>query len=225
MNENAGHRSRLRERYVRSGLEGFADHEVVELLLTLCIPRRDVKSPAKQLIKRFGSLRGILDAQLEDLRDFDGIGEVTAVSLLVIKDILTLYQQQSVESGPLLDGVDPLIELFRLRIAELKVEVFEVAYLDKGLRLMRDGIERLASGTPDRLRIFPRQIMQGAVARHASYIAVAHNHPSGRAMPSTQDDHMTAEIKRACEVVGIPLLDHLIITHGDAYSYRDQGKL
>src|SRR5437899_6573367 len=92
-----GHRRRLRERFEKSGLEGFADHEVVELLLTLAIPRSDVKQPAKALIARFGNLRGILDAPLHELQAVDGIGSVTPVALRILREAATLYLQQSAE--------------------------------------------------------------------------------------------------------------------------------
>ena len=92
-----GHRQRLRERFIKSGLDGFADYEVVELLLTLAIPRSDVKRPAKALIARFGNLRGILDARIEDLRSVPGIGTVTPAAIQIIKAAATLYLQQSAE--------------------------------------------------------------------------------------------------------------------------------
>src|SRR5437667_1119267 len=92
-----GHRRRLRERFEKSGLDGFADYEVVELLLTLAIPRSDVKQPAKALIARFGNLRGVLDAHSEELRAISGIGSVTPIALQIIKAAATLYLQQSGE--------------------------------------------------------------------------------------------------------------------------------
>src|SRR5712692_3604256 len=122
-----GHRQRLRERFLRSGLEGFNDYEVVELLLTLAIPRSDVKQPAKALIARFGNLRGILDAPIEELRIVSGIGSVTPVALQIIKAAATLYLQQSGEGRDPLADPARLSEFWRMRIGALQNEVFEVA--------------------------------------------------------------------------------------------------
>ena len=119
-----GHRQRLRERFLRSGVEGLADYEVVELLLTLAIPRSDVKQPAKRLIERFGSLRGILDAPPEDLRNVDGIGSVAPVSLQIIRAAATLYLQQLAEGSEVLSDPERLTAFWRMRIGSLPNEVF-----------------------------------------------------------------------------------------------------
>lgn len=139
-----GHRQRLRERFVRSGFEGFNDYEVVELLLALAIARSDVKQPAKALIARFGNLRGILDAQPEELQEVDGIGTVAPVALhRVIRAAAALYLQQAAEGAKPLSDPDRLSAFWRMRIGALRDEVFEVAYLDSGYRLLRDGVDRL----------------------------------------------------------------------------------
>src|SRR5437870_8501252 len=111
-----GHRKRLRERFLKAGLDGFADYEVVELLLTLAIPRSDVKLPAKRLVQRFASLRGILDAPLEELRQIEGIGSVTPVALKVIRAAATLYLQQSAEGAEMLADASRLAAFWRMRI-------------------------------------------------------------------------------------------------------------
>ena len=128
-----GHRKRLRERFLKSGLDGFADYEVVELLLTLAIPRSDVKQPAKALIARFGNLRGILDAPIEELRAVPGIGSVTPVALQIIKAAATLYLQQSGEGRDSLADPTRLSEFWRMRIGALQNEVFEVGVSRFGL--------------------------------------------------------------------------------------------
>ncbi|MBC7239116.1 MAG: RadC family protein, partial [Chloroflexi bacterium] len=174
-----GHRQRLRDRFVKSGLAGFADHEVVELLLTLAIPRSDVKEPAKALIARFGNLRGILDASLEDLRAVPGIGSVTPVALHIIKAAATLYLQQSSEGQDSLADPGRLASIWRMRIGALPNETFEVAYLDSAYRLLRDGIERLQEGTIDRAAVYPRRVIEAALRRGAFGVVLAHNHPNG----------------------------------------------
>lgn len=220
-----GHRARLRERFVRGGLDNFADHEAVELLLTLCIPRRDVKPLAKQLLARFGSLKGILDAPLEELQPIDGVGQVTPVALRIIKETMTLYLRQQAEERPMLDSVDALIDLWRARLGELDNEVFEVAYLDHAYRLMKNGIERLEEGLANRASVYPQKVVRAALQRHAVYVVIAHNHPTGELEPSAQDLRLTESIEAACNAVGIKLLDHIIATSDDATSFLDRGLL
>src|SRR5882757_8993644 len=149
-----GHRHRLRERFLNSGLGGFNDYEVVELLLTLAIPRSDVKQPAKALIARFGNLRGILDAPAEELQKVTGIGSVTPIALRIIRAAATLYLQQSAEGAECLADPDRLSAFWRMRIGALRDEVFEVAYLDTGYRLLRNGVDRLEEGTIDRATVY-----------------------------------------------------------------------
>jgi DNA repair protein RadC len=218
-----GHRQRLRERFLKSGLDGFADYEVVELLLTLAIPRSDVKRPAKALIARFGNLRGILDAPIEELRSVAGIGAVTPVALQIIKAAATLYLQQSGEGRDSLADPVRLAEFWRMRIGALKNEVFEVAYLDSAYRLLRDGVDTLEEGTIDRAAVYPRRVVEAALRHGAAALVLAHNHPNGHLMPSEQDKVLTRAIVMAAEMVGVKIVDHLIVSASEAFSFRKAG--
>jgi len=220
-----GHRQRLRERFLNSGLAGFADYEVVELLLTLAIPRFDVKQPAKALIAKFGNLRGILDAPIEELRTVPGIGSVTPVALQIIKAAATLYLQQSSEGRDSLVEPDKLSEFWRLRIGSLQKEVFEVAYLDSGYRLLRDGIETLEEGTIDRAVVYPRKVIEAALKRSAAALVLAHNHPNGNVDPTEQDKVLTRAIMLAADTVQLKVVDHLIISADETFSFRKAGLL
>jgi DNA repair protein RadC len=220
-----GHRQRLRDRFLRSGLAGFADYEVVELLLTLAIPRADVKQPAKALIARFGNLRGILDAPIEELRAVPGIGSVTPVALQIIKAAATLYLQQSAERLDSFADPERLSEFWRMRIGALKNEVFEVAYLDSGYRLLRDGVERLEEGTIDRAAVYPRKVIESALKRGAAAIVLAHNHPNADLKPSEHDKVLTRAIVLAAETVHLKVVDHLIVSAQDTFSFRKAGLL
>jgi DNA repair protein RadC len=220
-----GHRQRLRDRFLRSGLAGFAEYEVVELLLTLAIPRRDVKQPAKALIARFGNLRGILDAPIEELRAVSGIGSVTPVALQIIKAAATLYLQQSAERLDSFADPERLSEFWRMRIGALKNEVFEVAYLDSGYRLLRDGVERVEEGTIDRATVYPRKVIESALKRGAAAIVLAHNHPNADLKPSEHDKVLTRAIVLAAETVHLKVVDHLIVSAQDTFSFRKAGLL
>ncbi len=220
-----GHRQRLRERFLKSGLAGFADYEVVELVLTLAVPRSDVKQPAKALIARFGNLRGILDAPIEDMRAIAGIGTVTPVALRIIKAAATLFLQQCCEGYDSL--VDParLADFWRMRIGALRNEVFEVAYLDSAHRLMRDGVETLEEGTIDRASVYPRRVIEAALKRGAAALVLAHNHPNGNVTPSEYDKALTRAIVLGADAVHLKVVDHLIVSAQETFSFRKAGLL
>ncbi|TFH48632.1 MAG: DNA repair protein RadC [Lysobacterales bacterium] len=220
-----GHRQRLRERFMTSGLKGLNDYEVVELLLTLAIPRSDVKQAAKSLIARFGNLRGILDAPREELQRIKGIGAVAPVALQIIRATAALYLEQSAEGAEYLADQDQLSAFWRMRIGALRDEVFEVAYLDSGCRLLRDGVDRLEEGTIDRATIYPRRVVECAIKRGAAAFVLAHNHPNGRVQPSEQDKTLTRAIILAAETIQLKVLDHLIVSPDEVFSFRKAGLL
>ena len=220
-----GHRQRLRERYLKAGLDGFADYEVDELLLTLAVPRSDVKQPAKALIARFGNIRGIFDAPIEELRAVPGVGSVTPVALGIIKAAATLYLQQASEQRDILAEPERLASFWRMRIGALPHEVFEVGYLDSSYGLLRDGIETLEVGTVDRAVVYPRRVIEAALRRSAFGIVLAHNHPNGTVSPTEQDKLLTRAIVLAAEAVSVRVVDHLIVSAQDAFSFRKAGLL
>jgi DNA repair protein RadC len=220
-----GHRERLRNRFLKSGYDGMADYEVVELLLTLAIPRKDVKEPAKRLIQQFGNLKGILDAPVEELRKVEKIGEVTAVALKIIRAAATLYLQQNAEGREMLSDPLQLAAFWRMRIGGLANEVFQVGYLDSAYRLLRDGIETLEEGTIDRAAVYPRRVVESALRRGAAALIVAHNHPNGNVQPSEQDKLMTRALVLAAETVQLKIVDHLIVSSADVFSFRKAGLL
>jgi DNA repair protein RadC len=218
-----GHRRRLRERFERGGFSGFAEHEVVELLLTLAIPRRDVKPAARALIARFGSLRGLLDAPIEEVREVPGVGTVAPVALRVIREAATLYLQQAAEGRDCLADPDALERFWRLRIGSLPHEVFQVGYLDTGLRLLRDGIQTLAEGTVDRAAVYPRRVVEAALRRGAAALVFAHNHPHGDVRPSEHDKTVTRALGLAAHTVQLRVVDHLVVSPDAVFSFRDAG--
>jgi DNA repair protein RadC len=220
-----GHRNRLRERFLKGGTGALADYELVELLLTLAKPRKDVKQPAKQLIQRFGNLRGILDAPIDQLRKIEGIGPVTAVALKIIRAAATLYLQQNAEGEEIFTDANRIADFWRMRIGSSPNEVFQVGYLDPGYRLLRDGIETLEEGTIDRAVVYPRRVVESALKRGAAALIVAHNHPNGNVTPSEQDKLITRALVLAAETVQLKIVDHLIVSRDDVFSFRKAGLL
>lgn len=220
-----GHRQRLRERFLKAGLQGFAEHEILELVLTLAIPRRDVKPQAKDLLEKFGSIRKIMDASPEALRTVEGIGDAAITALRIIREIAELYVQQRIESSASGLVLNDLAKFWQMRIGTLLSEVFEVAYLDSGNRVLANGIERLAEGTIDRAAVYERRVMEAAVKRQAACLVFAHNHPNGVAEPSEQDKLLTQALVLAAQTLEIKVLDHLIVTSTNVFSFRKEGLL
>ena len=218
-----GHRKRLHERFLRSGFAGMTDHEVIETLLTLAIPRKDVKEPAKTLLARFGNLKGIFDAPLEEFRAIPGIGSVTPVAFRIIREAANLYLQQKAEAGASLASPEMLYDFWRSRLGGLKDEVFEVAYLDSGYKLLRDGIERLEEGTVDRATVYPRRAMEAALRKGAAILIFAHNHTNGNVQPSEQDKIITKAFVLAASTLHIKIHDHLIVSKDEVFSFRKEG--
>jgi DNA repair protein RadC len=220
-----GHRERLREKFLKGGLDGFADYEVVELLLTLAVPRGDVKETAKSLIAQFKNLRGILDAPIEELQKIKGVGNVTPVALRIIREAANLYLQQSAEQEESLASPDALSRFWRAKIGALPYEVFHVGYLDSAYKLMRDGVETLEEGTVDRAAVYPRRVVEAALRRGAFALVFAHNHPNGNVQPSEQDKVLTRALVLAAQTVQIKVLDHLIVAADGVFSFRKEGLL
>ena len=220
-----GHRKRLRERFLKSGFAGMAEHEVIEVLLTLAIPRRDVKKSAKELLARFGNLKGIFDAPVEELRTIPGIGTVAPVALRIIRETANLYLQQKAEEATFLGSPERLYEFWRSRLGGLKNEVFEVAYLDSGYKLLRDGVERLEEGTVDRASVYPRRVMEATFRKGAAILVLAHNHTNGNVNPSEQDKILTKALVLAASTLHIKVHDHLIVSKDEVFSFRKEGLL
>jgi DNA repair protein RadC len=215
-----GHRRRLRERFERGGFAAFAPHERLELLLTLAIPRSDVKAQARALIYKFGSLRGVLDATPDELRCVAGIGTTTPVVLRIIREAAALYLQEGVEEQCVLDSPTALADFWRTRLAGLDHEIFEVAHLDSSLRLLRDGVQTLQHGTVNRATVYPRMVVEAALKLGASALVVAHNHPAGDPTPSQADLDITRALSLACAALDIRLMEHLVVGRDGVFSMR-----
>lgn len=224
-NKNVGHRARLRERFRRSGFEGLSEHEVLELILTLCIPRCDVKPQAKALLEQFKSLRNVMEAPIEEIESIPGIGESAATGFKIIKESVSLYLQECAQGTVILNSTDRLEQFWRVRLCGLKYEVLEVAYLDHAYKLQDKGVERLEVGIENMTQVYPRKVMQAALKANSTAIVLAHNHPAGDHSPSDHDIQLTKAIVQAGASVGVRLLDHLIFAKNDIFSFKRAGML
>lgn len=216
MSEHAGHRERLRARFQREGLSGFAPHEVLELLLTFAIPRVDTNPIAHALIKRFGSLQGVLEASREELEQVAGVGPNASALIAMMVPVMRMYQKDRQRPRKKLNTYAHLAEYCRTLFLGVNCEQFYLLCFDAHLRLA--ATVRIASGTPTEVSANPRLIMQELMRHNAVSAALTHNHPSGSAAPSAEDLELTMELRRLMNGVGIRLIDHVIIAGQDEYS-------
>lgn len=208
--KGTGHRQRLRERFVQSGLDGFLDYEIVELLLTLGTPMKDCKQMAKDAIKKFKSLKGVLDAKQIDLEQIKGIGPKNAFGLKLFQVISERYAKESIPKKLDCDSTQKVAKYLQEKIGKEKKEYFVVLYLDARHQLLREEVTSI--GTLNASLVHPREVFKPAIENSAAAIIVAHNHPSGGTEPSEADIMLTGRLSDAGKMLGIELLDHLVIS-------------
>lgn len=219
----ADHRRRLRERYARGGSSGLQDYELLELLLTYAIPRRDVKPLAKDLIAAFGSLSGVLDASIPELAEVKGMGETSATLLRLVQDLGAVYLGERLEQKPQVSAATDVLDYARAALSGRPHEAFMVLFLDTQNRLIAHEI--LSEGTVDNVVVYPRRIVEAALGHNAAALILVHNHPSGDCAPSPDDCSLTEELARTTSTLDIHVLDHLIIGKHDHTSFAEQGWL
>ncbi|MEA1929170.1 MAG: DNA repair protein RadC [Candidatus Auribacterota bacterium] len=219
--DNAGHRERLRERFLKSGFSGFHDYEVVELLLSIGTPRTDCKAPAKAAMKQFGSLKGVLNASPEQLQDIKGLGLKNTIGLQMVREASALYLKEKAREKTLAGSPKAVFDYLRQALGGLKKEVFQVIFLNSANKIIE--AEQLFQGTVDRSAIHPREVIVSALKYNATRLIFAHNHPGGSLRPSTEDKEITVRLKNACSAVGIEVLDHIIVTGDGYFSMREHG--
>ena len=223
MGVHDGHRDRMRRRFLANGLNGFADHEALELLLYYAIPRGDVNPLAHALMDRFGSLSGVLAAPAELLAQVEGVGERTAMLLRLVPQIAQMARLADMEREVALNTRekigDYLLELFS---RERNEAVYQVCLDGKGKLL---ACRRLGEGSASAVNLDVRKIVQNAIVFCACSVILAHNHPSGVALPSQEDHTATLRVKEALASIDVKLEDHIIVADHDFLSFAQSGFL
>jgi len=215
-----GHRKRLRYRFLQSGLEGFLDYEIVELLLTLGTPRKDCKQMAKAAIKQFKGLRGVLDASLDELQTIKGIGSSNAFGIKLFQAISERYAKEKLPSKISLTSPKKVADYLSEKLGREKKEHFVVVLLDTKNNLI--DIRDISIGILNASLVHPREVFGPAIRNVANGIIVVHNHPSGDVNPSTEDDELTRQLIEAGKILGIHLLDHMIVSGNNYYSFASK---
>jgi DNA repair protein RadC len=220
-NKGEGHRKRLRDKFLDSGLTGFHDYEIVELLLTLAMPRKDCKDAAKTAMRQFKTLQGVLEASPKALCEVPGIGPKNLFGIKLIKAVADRYLKKRLLHKDVLNNSKELFEYLYHSIRDKNRECFNVVFLDAKNRVA--ATETLFEGTLTASSVYPREVVLVALNHHAAALIFAHNHPSGDPKPSQEDVAITRQLVFACKVVGITVHEHLIIGNNRYFSFADEG--
>lgn len=218
-----GHRSRLREKFLNASLEGFLNYEIIELLLTLGTPRKDCKQPAKEALRKFKTLRGVLEAPAEQLMEIKGIGTNNVLGLKLIQEVSRKFLKEKMLARAYCRSSKEVFDYLYHSLRDAKIEKFKVLFLDAKNQIMEE--KTVFEGTVDSSAVYPREIIKEALRRDASSLIFVHNHPSGDPTPSESDKEITTELVFAANVVQIRVLDHIIIGNNRYFSFADSGLL
>jgi len=217
-----GHRQRLRDKFLEQGIEAFTDSEVIELLLTFGTPRSDCKEAARSALERFRTLPAVLDAAPAELQQIKGVGAKNIFALRFIQGVARRYLRQRIVGKQYVRSSREVADYLIHTMRGLAHEVLTVVFLDAAHAIIDSVV--VAEGTVTVNTVYPRELIKAALARNATALVLAHNHPSGTLIPSRQDEELTRSLHLVCSFMHITLLDHLIIGAGDqVYSFAAQG--
>lgn len=216
-----GHRQRLRKRYSQSGIDTLHDYEVLELLLFYAIPRKDTKALAKDLLKRFGSLKKLMDADPQAIKALPGVGAQTAMLVGLVRDLGTLYLREKATETAQISSTKALLDYCMASMGGLKDERFNVIYLNAQNRIIET--EVIQEGIVNQAVVYPRKILEKALQHKASAVILVHNHPSGHVKPSEADIRLTRTLQDTARVLDILIHDHIIVGENRYFSFREEG--
>lgn len=223
MENSNGHRERIRDKYLKNGINSFQEYEILELLLTYAIPRKDTKDLAKNLLKKFGSIEKVITAKKEDLEEVEGLGKASISFLKLMGELPHIFYENSLRNTDIITikSKENLLKFLRSKIAFEKIEKFYVLYLSNSNELI--AYDEKSYGTLDKSAVYPREIYKDVLKYDAKAIILAHNHPSGSAKPSKSDMDITKEISNGLKNFDALLLEHIIITENSYFSFLEEG--
>lgn len=221
--DGAGHRARLRQRLADGGPDALLDHEIIEYLLALAIPRRDTKPLAKALLREFGGIGGLMAADWHAIGRVPGMGDTSIAAIKIVQAALLRVLRAEVVKQPVLGSWQALLDYLRADMAHLPVERVRVLHLNSRNMLIRD--EAMSDGSVDQAAIYTREVIKRAMDLGSASLILVHNHPSGDPGPSRQDIEVTRQIIDAAKRLGIAVHDHIIMGANGHTSFRAQGLL
>ena len=217
-----GHRGRLRDKFLESGLSGFHDYELIELLLTLATPRKDCKEIAKAALSRFKTLKGVLlEAAPALLLALGGIGPQNIFGIKLVQAVANRYLEKRITRKDIISHSKALFEYRYENLRDKSRECLKVIHLDAKNQVL--GIETLFEGSLSTTAVYPREVIQAALNHHAAAVIFAHNHPSGDPAPSSDDMAITRKLIFCCDIMGITVHEHIVIGENRYFSFADEG--
>jgi len=223
-NLNYGHRIRIRKKFLMNGSDSFLDYELLELLLTYVIPRKDVKPIAKNLLNKFGSLSKIINSGYDDLVSINGVKEHFFILIKLIKEFSVRILHNEVKQTPILNNYEKLLDYCWINIKNKNVEQFHILYLDNNFNLINDEI--LQEGTINYAVIYPREVIKHVISHGAVSVIILHNHPTENIEYSQNDLDITLKIRDSLKGIDVILIDHIIIgTNKSYFSFKNAGIL
>jgi len=216
-----GHRGRLREKFLRGGLAGFLDYEVIELLLALGTPRRDCREPARAALKTFKSFRGVLEAPPHELQKIRGIGPRNVFGIKLIHEVSRRFLKDRMMSRPVCPSSRAVFDYLSHSLRDQRKELFKVLFLDAKNRVIEE--KTLFEGTVNSSAVYPREVIEDALRTRATGLIFVHNHPSGDPEPSSCDREITRDLVFAAGLLQIKVLDHIVIGNNRYFSFADHG--
>lgn len=217
-----GHRQRLKDKLAQNS-RNLADYEVLELVLASVLPRRDTKPLAKELLERFGSLKDVTMARPDQLNGIKGVGAAVQSHWTLLQELFARLGESSARSGAPLSDPTEVAKAAMARIGNKGVEEFWAAYLDSKNRVI--AWEQVSKGTVNATPVFPREIMAVALRLEAVSIILAHNHPGGDPTPSIEDVMLTDKVRETAQGLDIRVLDHIVVTDSEFYSFNEHGRI
>jgi len=218
-----GHRKRLKERFMKGGQGAIADYELIELLLFLAVPRRDVKPMAKALLERFDSFAEVISAEPARLKEVSGVSDNVVIAFKMIREGALKLSQEQILGKPVVSSWQALLDYCRASMAFHNKEQFRILFLNRKNILIADELQQ--EGTIDHTPVYPREVIKRALELGASALILVHNHPSGDPTPSRDDIEMTKEIDEAGKKLGVTMHDHVIVAKGSYSSFKALGLL
>ncbi len=217
----ANHRRRIKNKYLSEGLDGWYDYEVLELLLFYAIPRKDTKPIAKNLLKKFRNLSGVISADVKELEEVEGVSAHSSVFLKMIEEVTVLCHHEKLQDKDLLNSPKLVSDYLKSSLKYSPDEQFRVLFLNTRNRLIK--AETLHTGTVNRSVVYPRKVVERALYHHSTGVILSHNHPAGSLTPSPDDIEATKSIRKALDTVEVNLLDHIIIGGNGYFSFAENG--